>query len=869
MSQELAQTLLSTGIIDAAVLQEALQRQVVFGGSLDTNLLEVGGVTETALLEALSKAYGLPAVGREQIDQIGGHIPRLFPLVFAETYHLVPFRLAEQDFWVLLNTSADEQLLERVRERLQLNLKPMVTTEVRLHYAMHQLYGTALLPRFASLLQKLDSQLPKPRGELSAGPEHVLSWGLPSSVIAPARARGERRGGLDVRGLLARLESASDRDTIVEVLLGAALAVFEYAALFWVQGGIVHGWRGATPDATQRLVRVSLSVEVPSVFQTIYATGGHYLGPLPQNSANAKLLADMGRPAPRAALLAPISVGGKLAAILWADNGAQAVSAKRVAAILLLSQRAGLCFEGLIRRRKVSAQRLIDRGTQDAAAAQATPPPPPLDDDSAASGAAGATIPVPIPPLPTPSHAGGELWVVEEEHLNMPPPTAPAPADALPLQAALEGVAGAPGEQWGTLPLEHVQRPAPTAARGPVELDEHQVEVEVDETDLQEVTLSEVTVTPAGEYQAFSDITDSPEEALDDWEDVLVEAAGLEGSAAAATRKRQVVASGVTWEDVIAEAERASTITPARAPAAVEVAGTVVDERELLFDSLEAQDPDIRRTAIERLVALGSAIDAELGARFPGRVTYNPLSLEAKLLPFRRSSGLLELLAARGASGASVIMPHLESSDPIKRFFAIYFLHAVTYPPALGSLARRLYDTEPRNRYLAADALRMYSGEQGYGYIVQGLRDQLKVPIFESQVATVQVLGQLRDPNAVPSLIPLVVANRAELAGAAASALAVICGQAFGKDVARWAQWWQAHYNKPRAVWLLESLRHPSPAITQIAHNELVLMSGRSVAFDPHAAQVHRDAGIRAWDAWWQQVCASHGGPQWQPTSAL
>src|SRR5205814_2370102 len=148
------------------------------------------------------------------------------------------------------------------------------------------------------------------------------------------------------------------------------------------------------------------------------------------------------------------------------------------------------------------------------------------------------------------------------------------------------------------------------------------------------------------------------------------------------------------------------------------------------------------------------------------------------------------------------------SNDRLRRFFAVYFLYAVPYPPALELLARRLYDAEPRNRYLAADTLRNYRHLPGYRRILQGLRDHLKVPVFESQVATVQVLGQLRDPSAVPSLIPLVVSPRQALSRAALSALTVICTQSFGKDVTRWAEWWQTHFNKPRESWLHEGMRH-------------------------------------------------------------
>ena len=347
----LAQILVDDAVISATVLENALQRQVILGGSLDTNLLELGAASETALTAALGRAGAGPTAGRAEIEAIAPHLPQLFPLVFAETYHLVPERLVGETLSVLIGMPLEPQLRTLVAERLHLQLAPIYCCEVRLHYAMHRLYGAELLPRYRTLLAKLDPvDAPPPKPE--APSERVLSWGVATSRIAAPRGADGRLTGRDVRSMVARLDAATDRDAIVEVLLGFALAAFDFAALFLVQGDYVHGWRGTDAAATQRIAQISVPLSHPSVFQTLYATGGHYLGPLPQNSANQQLLSALGRPPPRVACLAPILVGGRMAALLYADNGAHSVATKRVAALLILLHRAGLGLEQLIHRRK-------------------------------------------------------------------------------------------------------------------------------------------------------------------------------------------------------------------------------------------------------------------------------------------------------------------------------------------------------------------------------------------------------------------------------------------------------------------------------------------------------------------------------------
>jgi hypothetical protein len=410
-------------------------------------------------------------------------------------------------------------------------------------------------------------------------------------------------------------------------------------------------------------------------------------------------------------------------------------------------------------------------------------------------------------------------------------------------------------EPWGTVRLSEAEGSEVTVeiadeiVLDPEEFDE-------DEPASAASTAAAAATSPHDGYTMFAEVGDSPKQALDDWQDVLIETAGLDGSGHDSPRRAHHAPASVTWDDVIAEAERAAG-SPVPV-SAVEVAGTIIDTRELLYDSLEADNPEARHDAIEKLLALGATIDDELLHRFPGRLTHNPLADNSHLPPFRACSGLLELIAARGAGAAPIVLPHLESPDALRRLFAIYYLYAVSYPPALGALARRLYDAEPKNRYLAAETLRIYAHEPGYMPIVQSLREQLRVPVLESQVAAVQILGQLREPTAVPSLIPLVVAKRPELAGAAASALTVICGQSFGNDVARWAQWWQDHYNRPRPVWLIESVRHNEPAVAHLAHSELVLLSGNSFALDLEA-DGGREQGLAMWESWWSQARQGSG----------
>lgn len=854
MANELAQLLLDERAVTPEELDEAIRWQVVHGGSLDTALLELKASNEAELLSALSRSLQLPVADKSKIDAIEPHLPRLFPLVFAETYRLVPYRLEGASLGVLVNGPVDRELYERIYERLKLRVAPAVTTEARMHYAMHRLYGVELLPRFRALLERLDEATPTPLWG-PAPAEHVLSWGLSTTRIAPTRARGDDgQARPDVAGLLARIDSATDRDALVEILLEIALGTFDYVALFLVHGDHINGWRSTDPEATRRVARISVPVELPSVFQTIYATGGHYLGPLPANTYNQAILKELGRESPRAALLAPIQVGGKIAVILYADNGARIVPSKRVSGVLLLAQRMGLCLENLIRRRKAA------RGASTGTSATQAGPLPALERTTTADHGQTALIQPPKLQPRAPSIRVDDS--AAPEHQTPAPAFEPArtePARPAPVHAAPQAPGSEPesdsesasaDDSWESVSIEPHESLAPVLAKA-LALPAIEIEVDVPES------APTSAASAAASYVAFSDVDESPQEAMSDWEDVLVDTMASAAQPADVVRPKVEVAAvpAVTWEDVINEARSAPSLTRAAAhQERVEVAGTVVDERELVLDNLEAQDPGARRAALERGLALGNGLDELLRTRFPGRLTWNPFTAETPRPRFPELSGLCALLAARNESATAIVLPHLESDDRTKRFAAIAFLHDLPNLTTTEALARRLYDTEPKNRLLAIDALRAHVHTPAYGRVLQSLREQLKVPVYEVQVTTVQVLGQLRDPRAVPSLIPLVVSPQPELAQATASALAVICAQSFGRDVARWAEWWQKNYNLPREAWLVHGLRNPSVAIQQIAFDELVTLTRYNGSFDPRGPAEQKEAVIRVWEQWLRQL---------------
>ena len=360
MSVRLATYLLQERILRPDQLDDLLQLQVVEGGALDTHILEQGLLTETALIAAMAEAYHLPAIARQDIEDIPPRIPEIYPRVFAETYRFVPYRLLERNLGVVVSEPPEPGVVSKLEQRLRIHIAPAVTSEARVYYAMHRLYGADIPPRLSDLLAKLDGQA-QPLVAPEAAPP------LPPE-LPPQEP-------IDLDTALRRMQLARDRDQLIDVVLSFAAQSFQFAGLFVVHDDHVMGYRGrGDANSSARMSRVFVPLGQSSMWKTVLDTRGHYLGQVPKAELNHSVLADLGRATPKAVMLAPFIIKDQVRGLVYADNGKRGVNSRRVADILLLMTRLGAHFERLIQRRKAEVK--VAMGTLSAVAERAADPEP-------------------------------------------------------------------------------------------------------------------------------------------------------------------------------------------------------------------------------------------------------------------------------------------------------------------------------------------------------------------------------------------------------------------------------------------------------------------------------------------------------------
>lgn len=350
----LAGLLVRGGAVAPDVMEEALQRQVLYGGALDTNLLEIGAADEVTLAPYLARASGLPTAPPEAFDAVEPRVRRAFPGRLAERHGIVPFGLEGRTLEVACCYPVEASLIDEISFMLSLVLRPHVAPEFRVRLSVERLYGQAAAQRFHALARRFGVEPPAPSEVAPLEPHAARAHEAArqhdeNAIVARSAIPGWSRDEA-----LALLREAGDRDQAIEIVLRFARRVFEYASAFVVVGGNLIGWDaiGPSPEARRRVGQVALPVEAPSILRTVVETGGRYLGPIPGDEHHAALLEGLGRRAPRSAFLQPVSIGQRVVAILLCDNGERVVSPLHVSQVMVVVQGLAGALEAMVRTRK-------------------------------------------------------------------------------------------------------------------------------------------------------------------------------------------------------------------------------------------------------------------------------------------------------------------------------------------------------------------------------------------------------------------------------------------------------------------------------------------------------------------------------------
>lgn len=389
----LGELLLRAGALTEPQLKEALESQVIHGGRLGTNLLELGLIDEQTLAAALGKQLGVQHASGKMVPD-----PRALALLSAEEADrrdVLPMRVDATRLSVAVLDPGDLETLDWLAFKTGRRVIPVVVPEFRMHQLLR-----AHCDAFRSL-RALDLEGPRKREASGAqaplGPEltseeefqalyaQALAGGgaavgagareeeilegkplvdeAARPVVAERDARSARSASpvdasapeptaLSFQDAQAQLAASDDREAIAQTVLRFAVGKWRRVLLLSVQRGYVLGWRGLGAGVKEGAVRrIAVPLRPGNTFRLVRDTRAHFVGPLKRDAATQVFAQLLGGGFPTTAVMLPLLVRGKVVHVLYVDNGPNQLTSPDVGELLILSQSVARSYELLIQKR--------------------------------------------------------------------------------------------------------------------------------------------------------------------------------------------------------------------------------------------------------------------------------------------------------------------------------------------------------------------------------------------------------------------------------------------------------------------------------------------------------------------------------------
>jgi hypothetical protein len=268
-----------------------------------------------------------------------------------------------------------------------------------------------------AVAQVLDQQLPKLQAELV---ERVLA-ALPAVPTAPAEASARIQGQGNLVQAMASIHAGTTQKEILRALLDAGSAYGSRLALFVVKAGTASGWQGRGLGENDSVKDFPLDM---TGGPAAHAYQNRIVTPANIAEMDARFVQQFGGPENEQVMVLPLVLKDKVAALLYADGGADGVLDGPSLEVLVMTTSAWLEVASL---RKQAQRDVPDAGPS----VERPPVAPPVQPVSSFSDPFAAQTPKPIAPVAAPEpEPAAEVVEVAAPHAASASAAASAPAAA-------------------------------------------------------------------------------------------------------------------------------------------------------------------------------------------------------------------------------------------------------------------------------------------------------------------------------------------------------------------------------------------------------------------------------------------------------
>jgi type II secretion system (T2SS) protein E len=273
-------------------------------------------------------------------------------------------------------------------------------------------------------------------------------------------------------------------------------------------------------------------------------------------------------------------------------------------------------------------------------------------------------------------------------------------------------------------------------------------------------------------------------------------------------------------------------------------------ELAVIVDRVVSGDAD--ESAEAELLRQGERAMRVIMARFPGPLIFDRAHLASATNPPRASEcgPLLRLVARQRRVALPFVLERLSDPDPDTRGWATYLLSELPYAEAIPHALARLHDPDAFTRALAFHAVAAVAKA-----FPDPMREAMKALARADDAAdracAMRAIAQLRQPVLVPELVGALADEDGQVTLAARDALVQVTCQDFGSDARPWLKWWGENASRHRIEWLIDSLTHDVSEIRLAAGEDLRAITREYFGSSSDLPPRDRDRAQQRYRDWW------------------
>lgn len=387
--KRLAETLVEEGLITEAQLQSSLQRQLVMGGKIGTNLIELKYITDEQLEKALSKTYMIPHVFADAFLDIPSDTIHSIPKEIAIRHRIIPVKKEHKNIIIAMENPNDVGVIDELSFMTGCRITTVVASEVKIALALEKYYEHPRDLRYIEILRPREEEfviernlaisdyVPSPTTEnkKEAKEEEESGWlsdmepldlletytpkevPVAEKVVEKEFTKPVPRE-ITLQETVHKLTSIETRDEAIEAVIDYISQYVDNVVFLVTSIVEAKAWKAKCKGVPYgNISDLKVNFGGPSVFLTVKNSEQAYYGEITSFPFDEDFLSKIGRKRPLRVYLVPIMVKTKLVSILYLDNGNKDIPSERIGEINSLIEKLSIAFEILLLKKKAEAKK--------------------------------------------------------------------------------------------------------------------------------------------------------------------------------------------------------------------------------------------------------------------------------------------------------------------------------------------------------------------------------------------------------------------------------------------------------------------------------------------------------------------------------